>query len=203
MSVGIAEARPPYVSFETRAKENRTKSIEAGHYMADDVNYVIVTPQGSKDKIEFVVEKWFSMLEGEVRANRFPMEWLRGYKAHYEAFKEGKEIPLSGTPILTWPPASPAQAANLAAVGIRTVEDLAQANEEAIRRMGMGGRALKQKAEQWLITAANIGKSSEEINALKIANEELKATNVELTAQLKELKAAVESTMKSKEGAKP
>lgn len=39
--VQIAEARPPYVTFEFRAEEDRAASIEAGHYVSKDVAYAL------------------------------------------------------------------------------------------------------------------------------------------------------------------
>ena len=44
----IMQARPPYVQFEMRAVEDRQASIDAGHYVAKDVAYAIITPAGSR-----------------------------------------------------------------------------------------------------------------------------------------------------------
>ena len=50
------DAKPPFVIFETRAVEDREQSIAEGHYVAKDVNYAIITPAGTKDRIEKVAE---------------------------------------------------------------------------------------------------------------------------------------------------
>lgn len=55
------------------------------------------------------------------------------------------------------------------------------------------GRALKQRAIDWLTSAGSTGKASEELSALKAANENLQARNEQLETQLRELAAKVEA----------
>lgn len=181
------EERPPYVQFELRAVENRAASIAAGHYVATDVAYALVTPAGSKDRIERIVSEWFSQLEQQVQEGRFPAAWFSAYKKSFEAWKEGQEDPANGTPIRNWPVLSPAQTKLLLDLGVRAVEDLAVANEETIGRLGMGGRALKQKAIEWLESAKNAGKQAEELVALQVSNKDLTERNEKLQAQIIEL----------------
>ena len=151
------EDRPPYVVFEVRPEEDRAQTQQTGHYVAKDVVYAVVTPAGSKDRIEREVSLWLASTRQGVRDGRMPEAWLRHYEAAYAAFKSGQEPPLSGTPLRSWPPASPAIVATCIASGIRTVEDLAQANEEALGRLGMGARALRETARNWLSEAASSG----------------------------------------------
>lgn len=181
------ENRPPYVSFERRGEEDRDASNAAGHYVAKDVNYAIITPQGSKDRIERHAEEWLEMLEAQASQDRFPREWVRQFKSMYEDWKAGNEPALNGTDVRNWPVASPANVQMLLQARLRTVEDLAQANEEAIGRLGMGGRALKAKAQEWLASSNDIGKQSEALVALKAENADLKARNTSLETQLKTL----------------
>ena len=192
----IADARPPYVSFETKAIEDRAASIDAGYYKTMDVDYALITPQGSKDRIERNVADWFANMEQQVAEGRFPREWLSAFKESHKAWKEGREMPLNGTPILTWPVLSPSQSKAVIDARIRTVEDLASANEEAISRIGMGGRSLKDKAVSWLSAASGNGKVTEELSALRVKNEAAEARNVVLEKQLKELTAKVAALSK-------
>lgn len=187
----IQQERPPYVMFETRAVEDRTRSIDEGIWATKDVDYALITPMGSKDRTERVVVDWFSHLQMEVSQQRFPGEWLTAYKGAYKAWKEDREIPLEGTPIRTWSAASPAQCKMLLDLQVRTVEDLAAANEETVARIGMGGRALKQQAQAWLDSASNVGKVSAEVAALRVQNEALEARNEELLKRLDRLEAAL------------
>lgn len=192
----VAEARPPFVTFEVKAEEDRAASIEAGYYKTKDVVYALVTPQGSKDRIEREVTSWFDSMRQSVQEGRFPREWLRGFEENYKAWQEGRELPLEGTPLLTWPVASPAQIKAVIDVGVRTVEDLAQANEETIMRIGMGGRALKEKAVSWLKAAASTGRTTEELSALRAELADAAARNKELEKQLKELSTQVAALKK-------
>ena len=195
--VAIAEARPPYVTFELRAVEDRAASIEAGRYVAKDVAYAIITPQGSKDRIERVAEEWFAQLEQQAREDRFPGEWLRAFKSAFKDWQEGHEPAANGTDVRNWPAASPAQVKALLDVKVRTVEDLAVANEETIGRLGMGGRALKARAAEWLASASDTGKQAESLAALKAENADLKSRNDSLEAQVRELAAKVEAIEKA------
>lgn len=200
--VSIAEARPPYVAFEVRAEEDREASIKAGHYIAIDVDYALITPMGSKDRIERVAKEWLDKIQQDVVEGRMPREWANAYRDAYKAWKEGLEIPVSGTPVENWPPASPAQIKMLRQLQVRTVEDLANANEEVITRIGMGGRALKQRAVDWLAAAAGGGKLSEEMTALRAENENLRQRNESLETQMRELVLRVDALAGDKSSGK-
>lgn len=184
--------RPPYVVFETQAVEDRNASIEAGHFVARDVDYAIVTSPGSRDRIPMKLPDWFDSLRREPES-RFPSAWLRQLEDAYKAWKAGHEAPTTGIAITSWAGVSPAQAKMLQGCDIRTVEDLAAATEEAIARFGMGGRALKQKAKDWLETAAGSGKLVEEVAALRAANEALTTRNESLEAQLASLSSRIDA----------
>lgn len=189
----IASAKAPFVMFETRAIEDRAASLEAGKYMSRDVDYVLITPAGSKDQVERVVVEWFAQKDQDVREGRFNGDWLRYYKQLYADWKEGKETPLSGTALKNWPVVSPAQLQNLLSLKVLTVEALADCNEEVLRRLGMGGRALKQQAVDWLADVKNHGGVSMEITSLRVKVEALEGQNKELTAKNAALQAAVDA----------
>lgn len=189
----VAEARPPYVVYETKAVEDREATIAAGYYKTKDVDFAIVTPQGSKDRIERNVKEWFEQISQQVVEQRFPQEWLTAYRSSYQAWKEGREMPVSGTSVMHWPVASPAQVKSLLDAKVRTVEDLALANEETIARLGMGGRALKEKAVNWLAVAGSSGKMTEELAALQVKLREAEARNAALEGQLRDLAAEVKT----------
>ena len=188
---GIMEARPPYVRFELRAEEDRTASIESGKFVARDVAFALVTPQGSKDCIERNAEEWLAHIATEAREGRFPEPWLAHYLKAYEAWKNGQELPVNGTPIVTWPAISPANAKMLLDLNIRTVEELAQATEEAICHIGIGARALKQRAIDFLSQSGDAGKASAEMEVLRVTNADMQKQNEEMKKQLAELTAKV------------
>ena len=143
-------ANPPYVRFETRAVEKRKLVEEGGQVYSVDIDFALVTSHGSKDTVVKIVVDWFSQLKEEVRQGRFPPQWLETYEASYRAWKNDQELPVAGTALKNWPVATPAEIKNCSNFGIRAVEDLANANEELISRLGMGGRALCNRAKDWV-----------------------------------------------------
>lgn len=184
MTPSVREDRPPFVQFETRAIENGSADGAASFR---DVDFVIITPQGSKDKIEKVATEWLDQCRSQVKEARLPQTWFNHYKAIYDAFKEGKEAPVNGKPLITWTPASPGQIKTLLTYGLRSVEDLANANEEVIARLGMGGRQLRQLAINWLAEAKEIGVSAVQITELQAQNAVLKEQVERLSTQVQAL----------------
>lgn len=192
MSVHIQQARPPHVVFERRAEEDRQASIEQGRYVARDADYAIVTPAGSKDRVERLVSDWFSMLAGEVRSERWPQAWLDQLKAGYEAWKLGQTPPESGTPLTAWPALSPAQVKNWQQISIRTVEELAEANEETLSAYGMGSRDMKARAGLFL--ANGTAASGPLVAKLRAAEELISSMQVRMDSMEAQLKATASAT---------
>lgn len=187
----ILAPRPPYITFERRAVEKR-KLIEEGSapYFVD-VDFALVTPQGSKDVLEKIVDEWFPQLANECRQGRFNPAWLKAYKEAYEAWKTDQVPPLNGFSIKLWPAATPAEVKQLIACRVLTVEDLAAANEELLARLGMGSRSLKQRAVDWLTGKNGQGALVRELDGLRQQNEGLKVHIENLTAQVEQLRKAV------------
>jgi len=192
MSVHIQQARPPHVVYERRAEEDRTASIEQGRYVSRDVDYAIVTPAGSKDRVERVVADWFLMLAGEVKAERWPQAWLDQLRAGYDSWTRGQTPPESGTPLSTWPALSPAQVKNWAQIGIRTIEELAEANEETLSAYGMGSRDMKSRAGLFLENAKS--DSGPLVAKLRAAEELIASMEVRMKSMEAQLQAAAPAT---------
>ena len=161
------EARPAYVEFKRIPIEDKAETLKQGHYVAKDVDYAYITPSYSKDVMKHKCSVWFPQLEIDKRNGRIPESWVEAYKKQYEAFKNGQELPVNGVPIKGWGIISPAQQETLIKMKILTVEDLSKANDEGIKRIGMGGLELKNKAVAWLKELDDKGSSSIEIADLK------------------------------------
>ena len=184
MQPGVMEDRPPFIKFEVRPHEDRNASIEAGHYVAVDVDYAVITPAGSKDEIPRIFNEWIEQLTQGIRDGRFKPEYVQAIKGMYEAWKEGLEIPVDGTPIKGWPVLGPSDQENVIAVRIRTVEDLAEANEQTLMSLGIGSRTMKQKAQAWLDSSNSQGKATEKISALQSELKDQKNVNEKLQENL-------------------
>lgn len=195
MSVGEMSERkdrPAYVRFERRAVEDRSMPSINGRWPKRDVDYAKVTPPYSRDCFEQVASEWLAQMAAEVRNGRLPEQWYDGYVNAYEKWKNGQEIPLNGEPIKGWGVISPAQQANLIALNILTVEDLAIVNDEGCRRIGMGAAELRDKAKAWLSQMADKGPLTQENAMLKGENIALKGENDSLKARVKELSERLE-----------
>lgn len=199
--ISMKESRPSYVNFERRPIEDRNASIAQGRYMTKDVDFVVITPIGSKDRIPRQIDEWFTQLDQQVREERIPLDWAQQYKRAYEAWKTGQEIPLNGTPIKGWGLLSPAQQANVLGADIRTVEDLAQMSDEAMKRIGMGALELREKAQAWLRSAGSQGKMAQEaagnqakIRQLEKQIESLTSQNADMKLELETLSTSLKAT---------
>lgn len=181
--------KPAYVRFERMAIEDAVASRSAGHYVARDVDYALITPPYTTDVFKIKVEQWRKNLAQDVANSRIPQEWVDRYMDAYDRWKRGQEIPLDGTPIKGWGVISPAQQETLIRMNILTVEDLAGINDEAIRRVGMGAVDLKHKAAAWLSQLHDKGPLTQEISALKSENDLLKANLANLQKQVEALMA--------------
>ena len=197
-------ATAPWVEFRKVSEEDRQASVDAGTYIARDVDYAFITPAGSKDCIEKPVKEWFEQLATQVENSRFPAEWLKAFRTRYESWVESGEIPVQGTSVKNWAVASPSQIEMLLKVNVRTVEQLAVANEEVIGRLGMGGRNLVEKAKAYAQQReSGVGKLAEENANLKQRLEQSDSVTAELKAQLDQLKAQFAALPRGEPGPAP
>lgn len=110
-------------------------------------------------------------------------------RPQYEAWKAGRELPLSGTPLAAWPGVSSDQAEALRLDGLRTVEELAELGDAAMARLRVpGGRELRIAAKAFL-EAADRNKVSGELAELR---QQLEARNAEDADQRATIKAMAE-----------
>jgi hypothetical protein len=176
MEIGIADARPPYVIFEHRAEEDREKTLSSGIFTTRDVPFAVITPFGSKDRIPRKAEEWLAHISKQAKDGMFPQAWVNAYKAQYDAWLKGEELPLNGFSLKNWSVLSPAQLRVLLDLNLKTVEDLAVANDETLGRIGMGGYKLKDLAKEFLASAKDAGKSALRITELETQLKESQET---------------------------
>jgi len=108
-----------------------------------------------------------------------PPYYLR-FPTQYAAFKQQLEIVQDGTPIEHWPPITKAQALELKAMNIHTVEMLASIADVNLK--WMGARQLRENAKVWL-SEAESGKES-----------------IRLNKQIEELQMQIEAMRNQKNG---
>jgi hypothetical protein len=179
------EERPPYVRFERRPVEDKAASLDSGRYVARDVDFALSTPAYSKDCVEQKVSQWLENTEKNVREGRIPSSWLETWKKALESWRNGQEVPLNGTAIRGWGLISPAQQEMLIHMNCLTVEDLAAANDEGLRCIGMGAIELRAKAKHWLQTMTDNGPLASRLTAAEMENAALKEQIATLSRQVK------------------
>lgn len=183
----------PYVAFKTETLENHAKTKERGEPVYEDVDFVKITPPGSRDVHIQKVDKWMEQLKQDEQTGRILPQWLQKWKSDYALYKQGKEVPLDGTPIRGWKLLSGAQQETLIYHNILTVEALSQINAEAASAIGMGAIAMKTRAESWLAQNADKVTGAMQLASLKTENGILSETVKNLSAKVEELSKMVEA----------
>ena len=163
----LEEERPCLTDFEWRAVENRNKTMEAGRAVYENVAYVKVRPSGQNLELDFPAEEWLK--------NNLNDRFARHYQACFDAWKKNEEMPVEGTRIEDWPSITPADVKMIKGANLLTIEDLAVCNDEALKRIGMGAVALRERARAYLQTAKDKGATSEELAKLRADLETVKS----------------------------
>lgn len=102
----------------------------------------------------------------------------------YKAWLKGQEEPTTGTALAAWPGVNSAQADRLKLMHIRTVEDVAAMTDADLEKVGMGARAMRDKARAFI--QAKQGDAQ-----IAAALTERDATIADQAAQIAELTATV------------
>lgn len=95
------------------------------------------------------------------------------YAVHYKAFKEGREMPTSGTPVDYWLGANDARVHVLKSLNLRTVEAVAEMSDMVAQSVGMGSRELRKRAQNFL-DAQSSSKMADKLTAKDNELDELK-----------------------------
>lgn len=173
-----------HVVFELRDIEDREETIKTGAPAWKDQEIAVVTYKGGNgngvDKV--VTPELLGLWEnGTDRDPPYP-----NVIAKYHAWKNGLAAPVDGVDLANWPGVTPAQLKMCHQAVVFSVEDLASANADTIRKLGMGAVALKDKAISYL-ESADTNKNSEEISALKVEMDSLREAIAKKDEQIEKL----------------
>lgn len=172
--LAVQKGGRPHVKFETRSEEDRNASVEAGKKVYIDRDWVVISPPGGKDVVENHASQWLTNIRDRAQVGQYDPEWVDIFSKMYGLYKEGKELPEEGTPLrMCTTLFTPAEIQNCLGANVRSLEMLADANEEALGRIGMGARSLKNRAQE----SIKIGEGKEgamKVDALMIENKELR-----------------------------
>lgn len=119
---------------------------------------------------------------GEVTDITYALAWNK----QYQEFKEGVAQTMSGTPLSELPFLTASKRLELKALHIHTAETLAALDGPNLKRLGMGGRELKNQAQAYLDNAAgsvDVVKMAATIAALQAKLERLEGQPVAESAR--------------------
>ena len=183
------------VRFYLREEENNYKSSVEGRPIYDSVDFIrIQIPGDSTTVIEAPVN--------EDHKGRFPLEWARYLNEKAEGGRES----FSGTPLTEWTSVTRAQAMELRHYGYYTVEQVAQASDQNISRLGMmvgmAPLSFRDKARAFIAQAKDASfsqRQAEELAKRDLQISDLQAQNERMAQQM----AAILSKLEEPEGRRP
>ncbi|NBW77328.1 MAG: hypothetical protein EBR34_16270 [Sphingomonadaceae bacterium] len=156
------------------------ESQEAGRPIYHGVDMCAIRQPGERDE-------WHGAATAEHKA-RFPKQW--------EAYQNNQEYVPDGTPLSVIFAAEPETVENLRHLKIHTVEQLAGLQENAITRIGLGGRNLVIKAAKFMEAATGYQAASKMNKEL----EDMKSENETLKEQIQALQRAFDSDREQRRG---
>lgn len=173
-----ADARVNVV-FKHEAQLDKDETAKQGRQIFKDIEMCEITFAGNKHTkggfFAHDMADWFiDPMTGEKRERTYAEK----YNAEYLAFKNGAPEAQHGTPLSELPFLSEGRRRELRALNIHTAEALASLDDGAIKRIGMGGRELVERAKSWLETAAKANDTAgmaAELAAMRAELAQLKA----------------------------
>ena len=147
-----------FVQFKTEAVLQPAESAKAGRPIFKDVDMVILRTPGSQ----------LTSIVAPVKG-----EYLQRFGAKYHAWKAGQGEEVMGTPLATFPflIGKPSLVAELNAMNIRTVEQLAGMADGHKQKI-MGGFELSRRAAEWIDQTQG---TDAKVAQMATENEQLKA----------------------------
>lgn len=154
-----------YVEFGWHAVELGFQSAQLGRKIYEKRVYVrIICPGAVSTKNEIHREAT------DEDKQRFPRQWA--------AFNAGNATAQSGTPVEVWPLVDVAQVANLKAMGVFSVEQIAALSDTQIQPLAPHGFAMRDQARAWLKSAADgavVTKQAKEMDDMRREISDLRA----------------------------
>jgi hypothetical protein len=164
------------VNFYVRAVQNNFKTSQEGRPIFDEVEFIrIIIPGDTKTIIDTKVNP----------------EYRHRFADKYERFQKGLAQAQSGTPLEVWPQMTVGQVAELKAMHISTVEQLADLSDVLAQKI-MGSHQLRQKAQAFLEAAAGEAQNSKMAAELEKRDVEIAALKEQM-AQILKVKAKPDS----------
>jgi len=129
------------VQFFNAYNENEEKSLKEGRPIFDEIPSISIQIPG-----------------GDTTVRRIEPQDIQDYPEKYAAFKAGSEPVTDGTPLSEWPMMPGSAMREFQYLGFKTVEQVANASDEARRKLGTLSKFIKMAKEY--LDAANSDQNS-------------------------------------------
>lgn len=182
-SAQAEEDKKLLVKFYIKPRSDSAETIKQGRPIFKDVEYIDIRIPGDRTG-------------GVARPASFADK--KRFAAHYKAFQDRVEVPLSGTPLIEWPLITRSLAEELAFHHVKTVEHLSTMSDNNIGKF-MGLNNLKAKAVKWLEQAGEEAKVHELQDQLQERDERIATQG----SQIEELQKQMLALMGDKKVAVP
>jgi len=166
--------RVPYFFFVEREHGvNAEASKKEGYEVPKLETFIMITPHGHRgDPLEFFADDFIERKGKEAREGKYDHTWVAEFKAGLAAFREGKEIPRHGTPIVLWERVLKSRREALAK-RFPTVEDLAAVPDSSLGDIGLDGRVLRDMAKADIQAKKDLSPVVKELANAKEENRQL------------------------------
>ena len=172
------------VLFRNHANPNEAKSNAAGRLICDDMEVVDIRRPGARDFATFPATAFSHWATDPHTNGQIKVSYAERFSRQYQQFKMQSAQTKSGTPLSHAPFLSEARRAELKALNIYTVEQLASIDGQELKNLGPGGREMKNGAASFI---ADSMKSVPNLQ-LQAELEALKAQNSVLQEDIEMLK---------------
>lgn len=159
-----------FVQFYLRAVLNNFKSAQEGRPIFDEVDYVRIIVPGDKNTV--------------IDTKATP-EYTTRFASRFELYKKNQSQAVTGTPLEVWPQMTVGQVAELKAMHIHTVEQLAELPDNLAQRI-MGSHDLRRRAVAFLDLAAGDAANSKLSAELDKRDNEIELLKAQM-AQMQQL----------------
>jgi len=140
------------IEFYLEPVKNEKKSAETGRPIFEDKEYVKIHIAGDRNRVH--VAPAHETFARDRETNGW-ITYAQAFHRHYDAFKSGEQVRGEGTPLGQVDFMTPAKVKEFAALNVHTVEQLAGLEGANLQKLGMYGRQFKEKAQQYIDTAAS------------------------------------------------
>ncbi|WKA31606.1 hypothetical protein [Bradyrhizobium roseum] len=168
-------------TFSNLSIKDDAASKTAGRPIYNDVPVCTLKFSANKQTVGvFPAHEIFRWHDDPESGERTPLTYALAFPDQYRAFMNGEAQFASGTPLSELPFITQGKRLELKAINIHTAEALAVIDGNALKMLGLGGRALKEQAQAYLDTAAGTA----DVTAIAAENADLKARLAALEARI-------------------